>query len=66
MIKLLLYIHSRVYNLIFSIMDYRTKRSGINEKDLENTSYFEDVRETDIRILEVIDVNIYINYIHNS
>ena len=47
-------------------MDYRTKRSGITEKDLENTSYFEDVRETDIIILEVIDVNIYINYIHNS
>ena len=47
-----------MYNLIVSIMDYRTNRSGITEKDLENTSCFEDVRETDIIILEVIDVNI--------
>ena len=35
-------------------MDYRTKCSGITEKDLENTSYFEDVRETDIIIIKYI------------
>ena len=47
------------------VMDYRTKQFEIIEKDLKNTPYFEDTRETAIKILEVVDANIYIYiYIH--
>ena len=46
------------------MMDYRTKRSGITEKDLENTPCFEDVRETANRISKFSGrckyINIYI------
>ena len=42
------------------VMDYRTKRSGITEKDLENTPCFEVVRETANSISKVVDANIYI------
>ena len=40
----------KFYRLNEQVMDYRTNRSGITEKGLENTPCFEVVRETANRI----------------